>query len=60
MVGRPSQRSGSGRETLTEVRNWSGETTGGSEVVGRPYQRTGSDQETIPELWKWSGELPEV
>ena len=30
--------SGTGWDTLLEVRNWPGHTFGGPELVGRPYQ----------------------
>ena len=40
---RPSQRSGSGWETLPKIRKWSGDPPGGAEV-GR---------ETLPEVRRW-------
>ena len=46
VVGRPSQRSESVRETVPKVWNWSGDPPGGTEVVGRPYRRSGSRGET--------------
>ena len=46
MVGRPSCRSGSGRETLPEVLKWSGDPPGGLEVVGRPFWRSGNVRKT--------------
>ena len=52
MVGRPFQSSGSGWETLSEVRKWSGDT---------PEVRKWS--QTLPEVWNWLGDLsrgPEV
>ena len=68
MVGRPSQKSGSGQETLLEVRkwpvtlpevwNWSGEPHKGPKVVGRPSRRSGSGRETFPKVRKWSGDPP--
>ena len=55
--------SGSGRETLPEVRkwseampevwNWSGDPPGSLEGVGRPSRRSGTGWETIPEVRKW-------
>ena len=36
VVGRPSRRFGSNRETIPEVRKWSGDHPGGPEVVGDP------------------------
>ena len=44
----PSRWSGSGREALTEVREWSG-------VVGRSSRRSGSGREAITEVQEWSG-----
>ena len=44
MVGMPSQMSGSGWETLTNVRKWSGVTPGCPGVVGRPTRMSGSGQ----------------
>ena len=58
----PSWRSVSGRETLPkvpEIREWSGNPTGGPGVDGRHSQRSGSGREAIPELWEWSGSPPE-
>ena len=43
VVGRPSRRSGSGRETFRR-----------SEVVGRPSRISGNGRETLPEVQKWS------
>ena len=39
MVGRPSRRSRSGRETFLEVRKWSGDATRGPEMIGNPTGR---------------------
>ena len=58
VVGRPFQRSGSGRETLTEVRNWSGDPHGGPELVVRSSHRSGSGRKTLPNVRKWSGDPP--
>ena len=72
MVGRHSWRSESGRELLTEVREWLGDPLGGSGchpegpgVVGRPSRRSGSGQETfsegrnaLTEVQEWSGGPP--
>ena len=73
MVGKPSQRSGSGQKTLPEVRKWSGDPSGNPEVVGyppgcvelvgRPFRRSGSGRDTLQEVRKWSRDLsvgPEV
>ena len=56
--------SGSGWETLPEVRKWSGDPLAGPEVVrgplegpelvGRLSRRSGSGRETLPEVWNWS------
>ena len=66
MVGRPSIRCGSGRETLPKVQKWSVHPPGGPkvvesplegpEVVGRPSGRSGSGRETLREVRKWSGD----
>ena len=57
MVGRQSRRSGSGQETLPEVRKWSGDPIGGSELVGRRSQRSGTGRKTLPEARKCSETL---
>ena len=61
MVGTPSLRYETGRETLPEIRNWSVHTLGGLELVGRPSgspevfgrpsRRSGSRRDTLPEVW---------
>ena len=78
MVGRPSRRSGrgrrpsrwcgTGRDTLPEIRKWSGDSPGGLEVVGDPPEcpevvgrnsrRSGSCRKIRPEVRKWSGDPP--
>ena len=58
MVGRPSRRSGNGRETLLEGWNWSEYPLRGPEVVGRRIRRSASGRETFPEVRKWLGDLP--
>ena len=58
VVRRPSRRSGSGRESLLEVRQWSGSHTGGPAVFGRPYLRSGSVREALQEVREWSGGPP--
>ena len=55
---RPSWRCETGRETLADFRNWSGDPPGvpemiedypgGVEVIGRPSRRLGSGRETHP------------
>ena len=44
----------SGRETLSDVREWSGVSPGCPGVVGRPSGKFGSGQETLPEVREWS------
>ena len=46
--------SGSGREALTEVREWSGVTFKSPKGVGRPSQMSGSGPEYLPEVREWS------
>ena len=50
LVGRPSRRCGSGRNTLLVVRKWSGDPREGPVVVGRPSQRSGSGRDTLAEV----------
>ena len=45
---RPCQRSGSGLEALSKVREWSVSPPKGLKVVGRPYRRAGSVWEALP------------
>ena len=61
VVGRPSQCSVSGWETLsegrdalTEVREWSGDLPGGPGVDGKPFRRCGSGREALSKVWEWS------
>ena len=68
MVGRPSRRSGSGRQTLSEVwkwsvdtrggPKWSGDPPGGPEVVRILPQRYGTGREIFTKVRKWSGDPP--
>ena len=54
MIIRISRKSGSGRDTLVEVQEWSGDPPGGrqwSGVVGRPSQKSESGRE-------WSEDHP--
>ena len=63
MVGRPSLRSGSGRETFLEVREWSGGPPEGLGVFVRPSRRSGSGREWsggLLEVREWSEALKEV
>ena len=48
MVGGPSLRSESGRETHPEVQKWSGEPPGSPEMVGGPSRRSGSGRGDPP------------
>ena len=50
MVGRPSNRSSSGRKALQEVREWSGGLPGVPAVVGKPSRRSGSGREALQEI----------
>ena len=59
MVGRPSWRSGSGRETLPKFWKWLGDPIEGPEVVGRPTRMSGSGRETHPYVRKWSETISE-
>ena len=58
MVIRPYRRSGTGRETLPKVQNWSEDVPGVAEVVGRPSLTSGSGRETLPGVRNWSGHSP--
>ena len=49
---------GSNQETHPEVRKWSGDPSGGSEVVRKSSTLFGSGRETLPEVQKWSGDTP--
>ena len=60
MIGSPSRRSGSGRETPLVVRKWSGVPPGGPEVVERPARLSGSGREAFPEKWKQLRGPPEI
>ena len=48
----PFRRSGSGQGNHPEVRKWSGDPSGGPEVVWGPYRRSGSGRGTILEVRK--------
>ena len=45
---------GSGREALTEVREWSGVTFESPGGVGRPSRMFGSGREAFPNVREWS------
>ena len=58
LVVRPFQGSGTGRETLPEASNWSGDPPRGQEVFGRSSRGSGTGRETLPEVQNWSGDPP--
>ena len=45
-------------ETLPEVRKWSGDPSGGQQLVGRLSRRTKTGRETLPVVQKWLGDPP--
>ena len=45
--------SGSGREALPDVQEWSKGPTGCPGVVGRPCWMSGSSLETLPKIREW-------
>ena len=51
--------SGSGREAIPDVREWSGGPPGCPGVVGRPSRMSGSGQEALPNVRAWSRGHPE-
>ena len=50
--------SGSGREALTDVREWSGGLPKCPGEVGRPYRMFECGQEALPNVRDWSGGPP--
>ena len=54
----PSRRFGTGRETLSDVRNCSGDPPGGPEVVGRPSRRSKIGREALTDVQKWLRDTP--
>ena len=58
VVGRPSRMSGSGREALPDVREWSGGPPGCLGVVGRTSRMSGSSREVLPDVREWLGGPP--
>ena len=50
--------SGSGREALPNVQEWSGGSPGCPGVVGRPSQMSGSGWKALTEVREWSGGTP--
>ena len=43
---------GSGRESLTDVREWSGGPPGCLGVVERPSRMSGSGRKALPDIWE--------
>ena len=60
MFARPSRLSGSDRETLPDVQEWSGDPPGCSGVVGWPTRMSGSGRETLPDVLIARETLPDV
>ena len=58
MIGWPTQMSGSGREALHNVWEWSRDLAGCPELVVRPSRVSVSGREALPDERKWSGETP--
>ena len=52
--------SGSGREALPDVLEWSGGLPGSLRVVGMPSRMSGSGREALPEVRQLSGGPPVV
>ena len=50
--------SGSGREDLPDIREWSGGLRGSLRVVGRPSRMIRSGREALPNVQEWSGGPP--
>ena len=46
--------SGSGRETLPDVQEWSGGPPESSGVVAKLSRMSGSGREALPDVWEWS------
>ena len=55
LVGMPTQISGSGRESLLNVREGSGGPPECPGVVRRPSDMTKSGREALPDVREWSG-----
>ena len=51
----PFRMSGSSREALPDVREWSGGPPGGPGVVVRPFRRSGSGREALLNDREWVG-----
>ena len=55
MIGWPTQMSGSGREALHNVWEWSRDLAGCPELVVRPSRVSESGREARPDVCEWSG-----
>ena len=53
VVARLFRMSGSGQETLPEVREWSKNHSGFQGVVGRPSKMTASGRDALPDVREW-------
>ena len=51
--------SGSSREALPDVREWSGSPQGCLAVVGRPSRMSGSSRDALGDVCELSGDPPE-
>ena len=51
---------GSGREALSDIREWSEVPSGCQGVVGRPSRISWSGREAILNVWERSGDLPDL
>ena len=60
VVERPSRMTGSGREALSDIREWSEVPSGCQGVVGRPSRISWSGREAILNVWERSGDLPDL
>ena len=58
VVGRPSRMSGSGREALPNIREWSGGPPGCPGVVGKPSRMSAIGWEPYIEVRDCSGDPP--
>ena len=52
--------SGSGRETLSDVPDCSGDPSECSGVVGWPYRMSMSGRESLPDVWEWWEALTDI
>ena len=59
MISSPFWMSGSGRETLPNVSEWSGVPPGCPVVVSWPSWMSGSGQQSLPDVRQWMGGLHE-